>query len=41
MALSTKVYEEASKENQANEETTTKSADDKKDDVQEASYEEK
>lgn len=42
MALATKVYEEAAKANQANQESSTSDAsDDGKDDVQEASYEEK
>jgi len=42
MALATKVYEEAAKANQANSEATdTSSDDDKHDNVQEASYEEK
>ena len=41
MALATKVYEEAAKANQASSEATESSDDDKHDNVQEASYEEK
>ncbi|MDE5889180.1 MAG: molecular chaperone DnaK [Bacilli bacterium] len=41
MALATKVYEEAAKANQANSESAESSDDDKHDNVQEASYEEK
>ena len=41
MALATKVYEEAAKANQANTDTEESSTDDKHDNVQEATYEEK
>ncbi len=41
MKLATKVYENAAKENQSNEPTDDKNATDKKDDVEEANYEEK
>ena len=41
MKLATKVYEEAAKKNQANSDSAEDDSKDKKDDVQEASYEEK
>ena len=41
MKLATKVYEEAAKKNQDNASNESSNSDDKKDDVQEASYEEK
>ena len=41
MSLATKVYEEAAKANQTNQETESSDDNDKHDNVQEASYEEK
>ena len=41
MKLATKVYEQTAQNSQANTETTSDASKDKKDDVEEASYEEK